>query len=233
MKKLILGMVFVLLTALFIGFNYLLLDRENREKELKSLESANASNNANISAQKREISSLIEENKGLEDEIKQLKKENEMLTSEKNAFIAERDKSEIALQGKINDINTLKQHIDIKTLSEPVIKWAEALNLGKYEEAYNLEYAVVSEHNRIVSLDKYTSDMKNTIGRIEITGIKLDKIRGASNGDIFLEVRLNVKLTEDAKKRSFFYKEGANDLYVKVVYSNEKREFIIFSISDM
>ena len=233
MKKLILGMVFVLLTALIIAFNYLLLDRESREKELENLEYANASNNASINAQKREISSLEEENVSLEDKIEQLEHDKDQLMQEKNAITSEKVKTEAALQERVRFINTLKQYADIKALSEPVTKLVEALNQGKYEEAYELEYAAVLEKDRLVSLTAYTEEMKNTIQKIEISEVKLDKLRGSGNGDIFLEVRLNVKLVENADKASARYLEGINDKYVKIEYSYEKNAFIISQINNM
>ncbi len=233
MKKLILIMVFMLLTALFIAFNYLLWDRESREKELKNLEYANASNNASISAQKREISSLEEENGNLNEKIEQLQNERNQLIEDKAAIASERDQSNTALQEKINFINTLKQYADIKTLSEPLTKWAEALNQGKYEEAYVLEYAGALQQNNAVSLDEYTNEMKNTVKKIEITEVKLDKLRGAGNGEIYLEARLNVKLAEGADKASPRFTEGINVKYIKLDYSYEKRTFIITSINSI
>lgn len=232
MKKLILGMVFVLLTALFIGFNYLLWDRESREKELENLENVNASNNANISAQKREISTLEEENNNLGEEIKRLEDDKEQLLQDKAALSSEKDKSEAVLQEKVNFINALKQYADINMLSEPVTKWVEALNQGKYEEAYELEYAAVLDKDRTVSLAEYTEAIKNTVKKIEIGEVKLDKLRGAINGEIFLEVRLNIKLAEDANKAAPRFTEGVNDMYIKVLYSFEKKAFIISTINN-
>lgn len=233
MKKLILGMVFVLLTALFIAFNYLLWDRESREKELKNLEYANASNNVSINAQKREISNLEEENSSLGDKIGQLEHDKEQLIQDKIVLASERDGTEAALQERVRFINALKQYADIKVLSEPVAKWVEALNQGKYEEAYELEYAAVLEQDRLVSLTAYTEEMKSTIRKIELSEVKLDKLRGSGNGDIFLEVRLNVKLAENADKVSDRYTEGINDRYVKIEYSYEKNAFIISGINNV
>lgn len=232
MKKLILVMVFVLLTALFIAFNYLLWDRESREKELKNLEYANASNNANISAQKREIDSLEEENRNLGDKIERLGNEKDQLLKDKDALASEMDKSGLALRERINFINALKQYAEIKVLSEPLTKWAEALNQGKYEEAYELEYAGILEQDRLVSLDVYSKEMKNTIHKIEIGEVKLDKLRGSDNGDIILEARLNVKLAEGADKKSSRFTEGVNDKYVKIDYSYGKKTFIISAINN-
>ncbi len=233
MKKFVLVMVFVLLTALFIAFNYLLWDRESREKELKNLEYANASNNASISAQKREINSLEEENRNQQDKIVQLEHDKNRLIQEKSAVASERDKSDAALKERIMFINMLKQYADLKALSEPVTKWVEALNQGKYEEAYKLEYEGVPEQERTESLGLYTKEMKTTIRKIEIGEIKLDMLRGSGNGDIYLEVRLNVKLTGDANNANVRYAEGVNEKYIKIEYSYENKAFVISAIYNM
>lgn len=232
MKKLVLGMVFVLLTAFFIGFNYLLWERENNINKLKSLENQNASNSASINAYKREIESLEKKNDTLEEELKKVKDdlnrsilEAQILTDEKNAINK-------TLQERITYINGIKQHIDLKILSEPLMKWAEAINQGKYDEAYELEFEGTMEQDRTLSREEYTELMKNNVRKIEITDVKLDKFRGSGNGDIYLEVRMNVKLTEEANTKRISYIDGINDRYVKLAYSYDQKAFIISSINN-
>ena len=231
MKKLILVMVFVLLTAFFVAFNYLLWEREDTETKLKNLENANAGNNASISAQKREIDSLEERNTRLEDEIKSLGEEKERILTEKQALSEEKDKINRTLQERIKFINAVKQYVDIKVLSEPVTKWAEAVNQGKYKEAYELEFEGTAEDDRTTSQEEYAEGMKNTVRKIEINEVKLDKLRGAGEGEIFLEVRMNVKLADSNGKKLAAYTDGINEKYVKIDYSYEKKAFIISSIS--
>lgn len=232
MKKLILVMVFVLLTALFIAFNYLLLERENRENDIKSLEFANANNTANINAQKREIESLNEENRKQRERIDQLVTEKDQLNQENVSLNSEKENINETLQERINFINTLKQYADIKVLSEPVTKWVEALNQGKYEEAYALEFTAVPLKDRKVTLAAYSENAKNTIRKIELTEVKVDKLRGSGNGDIYLEVRLGVKLVEGANASTARFSEGENSIYVKIGYSNEDKVFIITGITN-
>ena len=231
MKKFILVMVFVLLTALFIAFNYLLWERESRDKELKNLEYANASNNASISAQKREIDSLEEENKNLEDQLDQLGEEKDQILQDKTAVESQRDEAARSLQDKINFINSVKLYTDIKVLAKPIVDWTDAVNQGKYDEAYELEYADVLLKDRPVSQKVYTDEMKNTVRKIEIVEVKLDKDRGSDQGDIILEAMLNVKLVEDSDKKSSQFTEGENRKYIKIVYSYEKEEFIISNLN--
>lgn len=92
MKKFILVMISALLMVVFIAFNYLLWDRENKEKNIETLENSNASNNASINALGREISMLEEKNKSLETQAGELEEQNKALADSKNQL--ERDKVE-------------------------------------------------------------------------------------------------------------------------------------------
>lgn len=231
MKKLILVMVFVLLTALFIAFNYLLWERESRENDLKSLQNLNASNSASINAQKREIENLNEENKSQREKIDQLGNEKDQLSQEIVSLQSQNENSNAALQERINFINTLKQYADIKALSEPVTRWVEALNQGKYEDAYTIEFAGTPLKDRRITLAAYSDQIKNTIRKIELTEIKVDKIRGADKGDIYLEVQISIKLAEAANAATARFKEGMNNLYVKIGYSDEDKAFKMTEIT--
>lgn len=233
MKKFILVMVFVLLAALFIAFNYLLWDRESKVAELKNLEYEQVSYNADINARKREIDVLEEEVSSLQDKYEKLEMENNRLNEEKNQLNADWISSRETLQERVDFINVLKQHTEIKALSEPVLKWAEAVNQGNYEEAYSLEYEGVPVQDRPVSLVAYAEGMKKTIGRIDITEVKLDRLRGSGTGDIYLDVKLDVKLVEELKQQEPRFSQGENEVYIRIDYSYSKKNFIISSINNL
>ncbi len=233
MKKFILVMVFVLLTALFIAFNYLLWDRENKVAQLKSLENDKASYYASINAQKRETDALEEELSVLNDQLKQMESENNRLNEDRNELQADWIKTKETLQERINFINILKQHSDINVLSEPIVKWAQAVNEGNFKEAYDLEYEGVAEQDRTVSLVSYVEQLENTVNRIDIAEVKLDMLRGAGTGDIYLNVILNVKLAEDPKQQPPRFTQGENEVYVRIDYSYSKKGFVISSINQM
>lgn len=230
MKKFILVMVFVLLTALFIAFNYLLWDRESKITELKNLEHEKASLNASINAQKREINILEQEVSSLRDQLDKKDDETSRLVYEKNELNTDLKKTKETLQGRIDFINVLKQHVDISTFSEPVVKWVEAVNQGNYEEAYDLEYEGVDVQDRPISLVAYADQFKDTINRIDIAEIKLDKLRGFVAGEVYLDVSLNVKLAETPKQKFPRFTQGENEIYIKIDYSQTKKKFIISDI---
>jgi len=231
MKKFILVMVFVLLTALFVAFNYLLWDRESKVTELKNLENANAGYNATINSQKREIENLVDENNKLNDRVDQLDKDNKQLAQENSNLTSDRDNRAAALNERIKFINDLKQLIDIKVLTEPLTKWADAINQGNYEEAYAVEYAGVPLKDRTVDLSTYTGEMKKTIRKVEIIDIKIDPIRGSGDGDLYLDVKLSVKLAEGADMSVSRFVEGENSAYVRFDYSADQKAFVISGIS--
>lgn len=231
MKKFILVMVFVLLTALFIAFNYLLWDRESKVAQLKSLENDKASYYASINAQKRETDALEEEVGILKEQLEQMETEKDRLIEEKNELNTDWFKTREILQERIDFINVLKQHADINVLAEPIAKWVQAVNEGNYKEAYDLEYEGVAEQDRAVSLIAYVEQLENTVSRIDIEQVKLDMLRGAGTGDIYLDVKLNVKLEEKPKQQSPRFAEGENEVYVRIGYSYSKKSFIISSIN--
>lgn len=215
---------------MFIAFNYLLWDRESKAAEIKNLQSVNVSNDASISAQKREISALVDEVSGLKDRIEQLERDKEQLQKEKEAAAAEIERTEASLRERIDFINILKEHSNIESLSKPIVLWAEALSQGNFEDAYDMEYAAVPEKDRTIKLNAYIEQMTSSVSKVEITEVKLDKLRGAGNGEIYLFVKYNVKLVENADTTNLKFSDGENEMYVKVDYSKEKKSFIISSM---
>lgn len=231
MKKFILVMVSALLIALFIAFNYLLWDRESKLAEIRNLESVNASYSASVSVHKREINTLEEEVKSLNNQITQYRDEIDKLLQERDQAISDRLQEEATLKAKVDFINVLKEHTDIQVLSRPVVLWAEAVNNGSFDEAFDIEYEGVPLRERTVSLSTYVEQMKATVERIEINEIKVDRLRGYGTGDIYLNVRFSVRLVEDADISSSRFSDGENEMYVKLDYSKDKKAFIISSMN--
>lgn len=231
MKKFILVIVFALLIALFIAFNYLLWDRESKLAEIRNLESVNASYSASVSVHKREINTLEEEVKSLNNQITQYRDEIDKLLQERDQAISDRLQEEATLKAKVDFINVLKEHTDIQVLSRPVVLWAEAVNNGSFDEAFDIEYEGVPPRERTVSLSTYVEQMKATVERIEINEIKVDRLRGYGTGDIYLNVRFSVRLVEDADISSSRFSDGENEMYVKLDYSKDKKAFIISSMN--
>lgn len=230
MKKLALVMVFVLLMALFIAFNYLLWDRENSEKAMTYLQNLNASNNADISAQNREIKSLGEENTALQATIDQLEEDQKLLQENVASITSDRDQANLELNEKISVLNALKQLVDIKPLQAPVKEWTDALNEGKYDKAYQLEYGSMDAQKRPLALDAYSENQKNNIKHIGLKSAELDPERGNDTGDIYLKAILEVTLTDNADKSLARFEDGQNTRYFKLVYDTKAKAFEIAGI---
>lgn len=228
MKKLVLAMVFILLMALFIAFNYLLWDRENRVKELEDLKLANADNSVNMSLQGREIKNLEEENNTLQLKVNQLESEKEQLTASKNNLSSEKDQLNSIISGKNDLLNALKQISDLKELEKPVEKWVDAINTGDYSTAYGLEYKSLATGGNPPGITVYSENLKNNIKSISLKSVKLDTSRGTDNGEIVLNAELEVRLPEKADSQT--WKDGLNEKFIQIGYDTTVKQFIILQI---
>jgi hypothetical protein len=231
MKKLVLAMVFILLMALFIGFNYLLWDRESKVKELKSMEYDNASNNASINAQTREIKSLEDENGKLQARITELENSQKQLLQNNSQLAGEKDQINQTLVQKIEMINKLKQNTDPKVFEAPIKSWIEAINTGKYSDAYQIEYNSFIKQNNTGNLNDYMNNLKDTIKNMEFKSAKLDVEAGKDTGEVYIDVTFDVKLVENANLEDTRFDNGLNERYFKLDYVPEKDDFIIADIT--
>jgi cell division protein FtsB len=231
MKKLALAMVFILIMALFIAFNYLIWDRESREKAMSDLQNTNASNNASISAQNREIKSLEEDNGILQARIDQLETGEKQAQQSRDQALTERDQATLTINEKITMLNTLKRLLDPKTLETPVRQWADALDSGKFDVAYELEYGSLDLQKRPMSLTEYSDGLKKTLKRISFKSSALDAEKGSDTGDIYLAVTLDVTLVDNADMTVSKFQSGQNVRYFKLLYNAKMKVFIISGIS--
>ena len=229
MKKLVLVMVFVLLMALFIAFNYLLWDRESKINELKSLEYTNASNSANINAQNRDIKSLENDNNLLLADISKLEKEKEQLSQRNLQLESEKTANAQKAGHKIDIINILKQNTDIKLFEAPIKKWVDAVETGNYKEAYRLEYEKAGLQTKQTSLEEYTGILKNNVKSIKIKDMAIDAEEGKAEGGISLKVTLEVKAGENTDSSRFT--EGPNEMSFILDYDASLNEFYIVEIT--
>lgn len=231
MKKLVLIMVFVLLMALFIAFNYLLWDRESKIKELGNIKDSYNSISADITMQNRDIKRLENEANKYVADISELEKEKERL--EKRNLELENDKTlEVQkTRHKIDIINILKENVDIKLFEAPVNKWADAVDTGNYGEAYRLEYEKASLQSRQTSLEDYSNVFKKNVKSLKIKEVIIDKDVGKADGEIALKVTLEVKLTEKPEQDFKRFIEGLNEIKVGLDYDVILNEFFITNIT--
>lgn len=233
MKKFVLVIFCTMLLAVFVAFNYLLWERENREKDIKSLEYSNADNNSIINALGREVKNLENENVTLKDKVNQLENTTKTLWDDKNNIEMHKVKAEEELLRKNEIINILKQKADMKFLEEPIRKWIEMINSEDYQAAYSLYNKDISQTPSILSLSEYAQKFKGIIKSIKIESIKLyiEEVPEDKKGDIVFDVSLEVKNIENAPKDQGFLAEGQNEVLFTLDFNSENNNWFISSIS--
>ncbi len=231
MKKLVLFMVFVLLMTLFIAFNYLLWDRDSKIKEMTNLQSLNAGKSISLDAQDREIEKLEKDKESLQSTIEALENEKKQMMTEINQLTSEKGIINRELINKIDLLNILRKTADLEEFSTPVRQWVDAVNAGEYEAAYNLEFSSALFNEDTVTSQEYSNNLKTTVKSIKFKSYRLDEEKGLSEGDIYLIVTLEVELLPDADPDLSKYRDGLNDITVRIDYNSELNRYFIGDIT--
>lgn len=227
MKKLVLVMVSVAIMAILIAFNYLLWDKQNSQEMYDEL---NASKKAGIDALSREVQNLAETNEELQNKISQLEQDN---LASKNKGLELQDEI-LAINQKVEDrnvtIHALIPQVDLKPLEESVRKWAESIDSGEYEIAYNLQQLYLMKQSKVPDLKSYSTELKNTVKGLKVKSIefKNDGLPDSKRGSVVLKVVLDVQNIESAPNSQF--DEGLNERYFTMNYDVGNKEW---AISDM
>lgn len=232
MKKFVLVMFFSMVIVVFIGFNYLLWERENREKDIKSLQDINASNSITINALNRQLENMENTLKLKNDSLNNMDEENNSLKKELERLNQDNVKINKLIAHKSEVINYLYENNRTELIEEPIKKWAEYISVGDYESAYRTWY--VSKEDEKESLEDFTNKYKNIIKSIKLKSIEFysgnnDKF---DEGDIFFVVELDVKLAEgtggdDMYKGNILFSEGNNKKIFALKYNNRERKWHI------
>lgn len=232
MKKLVLIVVSALLLIMFIGFNYLLWDRENKEEDIKSLEYSKVSNDASISALGREIKGLEDEKNKLNNRIKTLEESISILESERRKLNEVVYQAKQVISHKNMVIGNLLKHTDTRPMQECIKEWIEAIDKGNYETAYNLLQDQMAAQDESISVLDFTNSYKGVVNSIKIQSIELflDELPEDKTGQIIFRVILDVKIAEGKKDINPTFIEGRNEKYVIVDYDKYKKEWVIVRI---
>lgn len=231
MKKLILIMICVLLMALFIAFNYLLWDREGKIRELESLQNIRVTNGANINSLNRDIKNLEDERDKLQTNIAELGDDKEQLIQKNTQLENEKVQIEQKISEKIDMINILKANVDMKVFDEPIVKWVEAVDTGRYEDAYGMEFAKTTLQESAYSLDEYSDLLKRTVKNIKFKEAKVDSELGKTEGEIYVIATLEVKVPEGTDLSDARFIDGLNEVSFSIDYDYINRNFYISSLS--
>ncbi|MCX7923757.1 MAG: hypothetical protein N3B21_17370 [Clostridia bacterium] len=226
MKKLVLILICTLILTVFIAFNYLLWDREDK---IKSIESLNSSSSVKIEDLQKKIETLDYINKQLREDISDLDDQNTRLRSEKK----QAEEASQAIKGELEQknevINKLKQEMDTASLEAIVKKWVENIDSTKYEAAYELQINQVEDSK--FELFDFISSYKNSIKSMKLKSIKLDNEAGSNQnrGGITFKVVLDVEKLENSSETIFI--SGLNQVFFKMTYEPLKERWAIWEVS--
>jgi cell division protein FtsB len=234
MKKLALVMICTLLIVVFIAFNYLLWDRENKEKDIENLERLRTSSSTSIDTLGRKIKELEDENNFLKDRMNELETSNRLLEHEKKRL--GQDKTDIGniLDRKLEIIDVLKQHADLKPLEEIAVKWVEDIDQGDYTTAYELMQKQPSNPDGFSDVDNFTASYKNTVKNIKIISLELctEGIPDNKRGNIIFKADLEVQLVNQRNSApKVQFNEGVNEVFFIFDYDKKTGQWMIANIS--
>jgi len=233
MKKLVLFLVSALIIFTFIALNYLIWEKENRDKDIENLKYINLNSNSRINAYERDIKNLEEQLKTLKAELSELENNNKLLEEDKLKLEKEVANYTELIEKKNGTIGALTQMVNIKELDAPVRKWIEAIDSGKYEEAYKIQSKELLEQQNIKNPDDFAQKFKNSVKSMKIKDIEFvtEKIPEDKMGNIIFNVAVDVEKTENNQENNVF-RNGSNNLFFTVDYDVELKCWVISSISD-
>lgn len=233
MKKFVLVLVCVLILVIFIAFNYLLWEKENRDKDIENLKYINISSNSRINAYERDIKGLEGQIKLLEEKLTELEKGNKLLEEDKLQLEKKNTDYVRLVEHKNMVIDMLKGIVNIKDLEVPVRKWTEAVDAGKYEDAYNLLGKNILEQEGFRKFNDFAEKFKNSVKTVRIKDINLvtEGVAEGKEGDIIFKVVLEVDVTESESKANEF-KKGSNERFFTVDFDDQRGSWLISDISD-
>ena len=233
MKKLVLILVSALIIFTFIALNYLLWEKENRDKDIENLKYLNLSSNSRINAYERDIKNLEEQLKLLKEELSKLENDNKLLEEDKLQLEKEIAHYSDVLEKKNLTIDALAQIVDIKELEAPIRQWVEAIDAGAYDEAYKVQSKELAEKQNIRNPDDLAKKFKNSVNSMKIKDIKFvtEDIPENKAGNIIFNVEIDVEKKENEQGNSGF-SNGSNDMFFTVDYNADRECWIISDISN-
>ncbi|NLC69257.1 MAG: hypothetical protein GX754_10865 [Clostridiaceae bacterium] len=239
MKKFIMIVFFFLVIIVFIGFNYLLWERENRAKDIKSLQDINTSNSITISALNRQLENLDNNLKIKEDNINKLNEEILALKKDLEKLNQDFARSNKAITHKNDVIEYLLKNTQLGIIEMPIKEWAEYINAGDYESTYRTWY--VSKEDIKESIAEFGSKYRDVVDGIKIQSIAIydqdiEKQYGTEalqEGDVFFLVELDVKLVEGRGEGNSLFEEGLNRKIFALRYNSTEDVWHISGIMEI
>lgn len=234
MKKLFLVIFCTIVLGVFIGFNYLLWDREEKIASIKGLQSINAASDSSIAALTRQLKSLEDDKDSADERIKQLEDLIKQYDNDKNTLRAKVFELQEMQSDKDDTIFKLKQMIDVKDFDTQVRKWIEAIDTNNYKAAYDIYGKDLGDPSKSLTIDEFTSLFKNVVRSIKIKSVKqyLNEY-SEDRGKIILEVNLEVRNYENIPYNKQIFNEGENKRFFTVDYDKINETWGIVNYSKL
>lgn len=221
MKKVVLTILSAFVMLLFIFLNYLIWDREKKIDIDKD-------NQASIAALGREIKSLETVNSSLKDRSTKL--ENDLKVAEDKINEAQQEKVKLtaSLNQAQDNINQLKQMVDVKAFEAVISKWAEAMEKGQYDLAY--QTMLPSAIDPQLPQDEFVKQCKSKIKSFKLISVKplTSEAQEDKKGDIQFKVELDVKRNADSGK--FIFDEGTISKKLSLTFLKAKNSWVVSQI---
>lgn len=222
MKKLVLVMVCTMLLAMFIAFNYLLWDRQNKMQDIKDLESSKASKNASINVLAKEVDRLEEENKKFIDSIKMIENGKKLMQEDNDELQKQNRQQTENITAKANTIDALLELTDTTSMQLLIKNWFEALESKNYKAAYTI-FPRNFNNNLVESLDIFKKSWEQDFKDVKLKSIRLiqkDQKSEDEIGSIIFLVSFDTKLSETVDPTSLKIREGNNYKLIVIDYNS-------------
>ncbi len=228
MKKFVIAVVFIFLTATLISVNYLLWDREQQMANYKNM---SASKNLSIETLEEKNYSLSTKNQEYEQTIKKLTEQSVNLNEKLAALSAELDTAKKTDLDKNLIISKLKGYIDTAPMQDTIEKWVQQINKKNYTTAFTY-FSVNAKDPMLSNSQNFKNYYQKEIKSITVKDVNIitseydtDKI-----GKLQLHVNFDVTRTEDATDDSFL--DGPNQKIFTMEYDEGTQSWVILEILD-
>ena len=231
MKKFVLVLVCTLIILFFVGFNYLLWDRENKVEDIRTLENTNENKDDLIAYLTSERKRVENEKNKLDEEIKALEKK----ITDLNGQIEKDKESKSALESTLKEVNELvvllKGQADKQMLAEKVSAYFEFLGNKDYVKAYSLRYNHELGYLRPKSFNDFKAGYENNVESIVVEKIEyISEYAGIPKGMHAFSAELNVQLKEGAVENGSEYVPGINVFIFVVGFDEKLKDWVIADI---
>lgn len=231
MKKFLLVLVCAVIILFFVGFNYLLWDRENKAADIKDLEYTNENKEDYINYMTDEKKIVENENKNLKKQIESLENAASDLNSQIESLRAVIRQKEADLKKSSELIEILKQQADRQMLAQKIQQYVELLNSRDYTQAYEMRYGHTLLYTFKPSLTSYSAGYKDKVAGIKIESLEYSEDPPEhSGGQHVFDAMLEVELKKNEDNGGCEFEPGLNNRTFILGFDETVGEWVIADI---